>query len=420
MRVRVTSLLKDTISLYAIQGLNYLFPLLLLPVLVRAVGQAGFGTLNLALALGGYVQVVGDFGFSLTGTRQMALAKDDPARRDAVIMEITWAKVAILLAIGAPISVIPWIVPSWRPDAFLFLLAIAASAGNSLFPGWLFQGMQRMVPSALISVAAKAANLLLVLLLVKSPDDLSTALWINLALAWAQTIAAYALAAWSWKIRCQFVSIRSMISQYRDSASVFLSQIGVLFYSNTNILVLGLYCDRAEVGAFSLAEKIIRAASFLTAPICSAIYPRVCKLLEDDVDGAVLFLRRIILGGGAFFAVVAVLLVWQSSLLLHLLSPTPPAQSYLVMAILAILPLSIFTDNLYGTQILLGSGRNAVFAKAILASGLCALLLQQILIPWQGAVGAAICLMASEALLLSQFVFHVRKMDIRLVPALGV
>lgn len=418
-RPRLSGFVADTASLYAVQGLNYLFPLLLLPVLVRAVGPSGFGTLNLALAFGGYVQVLGDFGFALTGTRQIALSRDSRDQLHRIASEITWAKIAILVCSGLLAQAVVWTVPAWRPDAPLFLLAILAAAGNSLFPTWLFQGMQRMIPPAVLSAVAKAANLGLVLVLVRAPDDLPAALWIGAALAWMQTLSAYALAFFYWSILPARPRIHAIARQCRQSASVFLSQIGVLFYSNTNTVVLGLYCSREDVGAFALAEKIIRAASFLAAPLCSAIYPRVCQLLDADLRDAERFLRRILYPGAIFFTLLALVLATQSSFLLGLLSPNPPHASHIAMLILAPLPLSIFLDSLYGTQIVLGTGKDRDFARAILTSGLAALLLQQLLIPRWGAPGAAFCLMLAEILLLTQFIVVSRRIGVRLVPTLG-
>jgi len=44
----------DALSLYAVQGLNYLVPLLLLPYLLRVLSPEGYGSIAFAQSLVGY------------------------------------------------------------------------------------------------------------------------------------------------------------------------------------------------------------------------------------------------------------------------------------------------------------------------------------------------------------------------------
>lgn len=419
-RRRFSSLLSDSVALYAIQGLGYLFPLLLLPVLVRTIGPDQFGTLSLAMALGGYVQVVGDFGFGLTGSRHIALLRGQPEQIERAAWDITAAKFLLLVLATFSSLAVVWMVPSWKVDGAAFAIAILAAAGNSMFPTWLFQGMERMVPAAVVSVCSKFLNLALVLLLVSGPSDLHVALWISAGLGWGQTMIGYALACRHGRLRPRLPAVSSILSQYRSAWTVFLSQVGVLFYANTNILVLGFHCSRSEVASFSVAEKIVRAVSFLAAPIASALYPRVCNLLKNDPPAADALLGKIIGPGFAFFSALAILLVWQSTFFLGLINPVPTAESVLVLSILAVLPLSIFLDSIFGMQIVLGSGDDKSFAKVVLTSGLLALLLQNILIPPLGAVGAAASLLLAEVVLLLRFVRISRSKGRRVVPRLGI
>ena len=53
----------------------------------------------------------------------------------------------------------------------------------------------------------------------------------------------------------------------------FLSTIGMNFYRESNILLLGFFSNYSVVGVYAPAEKVIKAFQSLTSPFVNAIYP---------------------------------------------------------------------------------------------------------------------------------------------------
>ena len=70
-------LLNNFISLFTLQGLNYLLPLITFPYLVRVLGVEKFGLLSFIGATVGYFTILIGFGFSLSATRQIAVLNKD-------------------------------------------------------------------------------------------------------------------------------------------------------------------------------------------------------------------------------------------------------------------------------------------------------------------------------------------------------
>src|SRR5262245_53628947 len=77
-RLLRSRLAGNVLSLYAIQGLNTLLPLLTLPFLLRALQPAGYGSIMFAQSLMGYALLVVEFGFNFTAARDISVARDKP------------------------------------------------------------------------------------------------------------------------------------------------------------------------------------------------------------------------------------------------------------------------------------------------------------------------------------------------------
>jgi PST family polysaccharide transporter len=82
---------------------------------------------------------------------------------------------------------------------------------------------------------------------------------------------------------------------------------------------------------------------------------------------------------------------------------------------MSFLPLSVFIDNVFGTQIMLNCNLKKHFMRIILSGGICSLVLLLVLVPRIGALGSAISFDISELVIMASMVFFVKKAGIRLL-----
>ena len=80
-----------------LQITNYILPLLLIPYLVRILGTEKFGLVMLAQSLFLFVTVIVDFGFSLSGTREIALYRDNKTKMSQIFIAIMFIKSALII-----------------------------------------------------------------------------------------------------------------------------------------------------------------------------------------------------------------------------------------------------------------------------------------------------------------------------------
>ena len=165
---RNRTVIGNFFTLSVVQFANYLVPLILIPYLTRVLGLSRYGLVELARAVSVYFLLLTDYGFSLSATREVSVHRNDPKRLSEVFSSVMTLKCLLVLLSTAVLSGIVFTVPRLRPDWPVYYLSFASVIGMWLFPMWLFQGMERMKPIAVVTVVAKSLVVVATVLLVRT------------------------------------------------------------------------------------------------------------------------------------------------------------------------------------------------------------------------------------------------------------
>ena len=164
-------LIENFISLYLLKIANIIIPLITLPYLVRVLGVDGYGVISFAQVFAGFFVMFVDFGFNLSMAREISVYSDDTTKVSKIVSTVFIIK-AILLILG---FFVYYLLISYF-DKFvkyelLHLYMYGIVIGQGLFPYWYFQGMQKMRYITILNLIVKLTFLILILSLIKTPDD---------------------------------------------------------------------------------------------------------------------------------------------------------------------------------------------------------------------------------------------------------
>lgn len=140
-------LLVNFASLSSINLLNMLAPVIVIPWLLHTLGVRQYGVIALHQYLGQFVLMLVDFGFNTWSVNEVAGRTDDRAGLARLVGSIYLIKLALSGLVVLAIAVLT-LMPQWADAAGLSLPLLAAFAAvgvvNSFYPGWLFQGLERI------------------------------------------------------------------------------------------------------------------------------------------------------------------------------------------------------------------------------------------------------------------------------------
>tara|TARA_R110001583_G_scaffold111063_2_gene260151 strand:+ start:28261 stop:29526 length:1266 start_codon:yes stop_codon:yes gene_type:complete len=400
---------SNTFFLAILQASNSFLPLLTVPFLVRVLGVELFGQLAFSMALMVYFIVLVDYGFNLTATRAISIHREDSDKVGRIYSCVMLIKSALLLVSALCLLCLVFFVPALAEFKSLYFASFLVVIGQSLFPVFFFQGMEKMKDVTYLSVLAKVFLTAGIFIFVSGPDDyLYVPLLTATGLLLSVVLALY-LVHGPYGVRFTWPMWQEVRSSLTEGWYVFLSQLKITLFSSTNIVILGFLSGPVAVGYYVGAEKIMRALALAQTPITGALFPLIAKKMIHDRAGAIEKLKKIAYLGSAVYIVVLLVVFALSDTIIQLLYSDEMQASAWVLKIMLVIPLLIFLNNIFGTQILLNTGREKPFFYVLLCAALLSLLLCVSLTQLYSYQGTTIALLITEIFIVVMFSLLVRK-----------
>ncbi len=320
----------------ATQLAQALVPLLTLPYLARTVGLEGLGQIALAQVFIAYFALMADFGIGALATRDATTNKSNSRRLHEIVIEVLIARA--LLALGVTPFLI-YCVAAFEPLRAHWELYLATSGlviAAVLNTNWLYQGLERMLFYARIALISRLIGVALTFLLVKDSKDLIIVPAINVSVEISIGIIGYvALQAQKNGIPITSSVLAGAKNYIRSSSRMFFSQLLVNVYGSTNSLVLGLVAPVAELGAFTIANKIFSALAAFANLITQAIFPYLVERYNEERAKYFVHANRLIVLLGIVLSIFSIGLFVFAETLIHLVNGTPNVSATMSLQIMA-------------------------------------------------------------------------------------
>lgn len=387
-------LVQNAISLSGVQAASYVIPLVTIPYLARVLGAAGWGLVAFAQAFGAYLALLGEYGFALSATREVARHRGDRERLTEIVAGVLGAKLLLTSAIVAVGFLAVWVVPAFRRHPLLLWSAVFWAVAQAFSMMWFFLGLEEVRVVAWLDVAAKAAATIAIFFVVRRVGDE----WRVLALQGLGFFLSFVICTWLTyrKIAFRLPNWRTTSESIRMGWTMFLYRSSVSLYTAGNAFILGLFVAPTFVGYYAGAEKIGKALVSLLTPVTQTLYPRLSHLVHKDIGRAARLLKVILVVMAVGGAVAGACVFYGAPGLVHLILGNAFGPSTPVLRVFAWLPLVIGVGAVFGVYWMLPLGMDRVFNTVIFSAGALNLLLATLLAPKAGPVGMAWAVMISE------------------------
>lgn len=313
--ISLNNFLKNTLYLYLSQGLIFLLPFFILPFLLKTLSIESFGLYNFSLAFSQFLILLIDFGFNLSITKKIA----ENVNKNNYIKNIFWTIIFIkisLLIISILVSVIVFmLIPSLESFKYAMICGSLMLIGNTFYPVWWFQGLNKFKILTLINISSKAICYPFIFILVTSEGDYMEAVLIQslsfvLASVFSFVYLFLTCRDYFFNINFDFVK-KNFYKEIKDSYLIFLSNSSISLYTNTTVLILGVFSSPYSVGIFSAIERIVRViCTAVLVPFTQSSYPFLIRMKSQNIVVAkkifrkmltFIFLLSLIVMGSYFF-----------------------------------------------------------------------------------------------------------------------
>ena len=153
--------------LYIMNIAKLIFPLITLPYLTRVLTVECYGVVSYVKATMVYAQLIVDFGFMLSGVKEITQARDDTAQVSRITGNVVLAKTMLSAVSFVVILVAALFIPILRENLLYTILAFVPIALSTLLLDFLFRGLEQMQIITIRYVTMKTISVGLTLVLVR-------------------------------------------------------------------------------------------------------------------------------------------------------------------------------------------------------------------------------------------------------------
>lgn len=269
-------LVKNTAMLYMMNITKIMLPLVTLPYLTRVLSKDNYGMVSYVKAVMQYMQMVVDFGFILSTTKDIVNARIDKKKIAVIVGDTLLAKL-MLASISFIVLVIMIItIPILRQNYVFTILSFITVALTCFLMDFLFRGLEEMQIITERYILMRSISALLTFVCVKGDEDL---LYIPI-LDIVSSIIAIVLVLNEMKkrnIKIEITGIKNAWKKLKESAVYFLSNMASTTFTALNTILIGFFIDAKQVAEWSICMQMVSAVQAMYTPIADGIYPYMVK-----------------------------------------------------------------------------------------------------------------------------------------------
>lgn len=397
----VKVLLENFISLSLLNVLGYIFPILTLPYLARVLGIEKIGEIAFASSIMVYLQTFVDWGFNFTGTRDIAKSREDLQKVKVIFNNIMWAKILLTILAFFLLSLLIVLIPFFYEKKELLLISFLLVVGNTLFPQWLFQGMEKMKYITFLNLISKLLFTIAVFVFIKKSDDyLLQPFFISLGYLVAGVISLFVIKKY-WKIKIMPLSLPGVINSIKSSYDVFLNQLMPNLYNSFSTMLLSFIGGSIPTGKLDAGSKFTNIGMQLNNIINRVFFPYLSRREDKHAAYAKISISiALVLSVGLFVFAPFIIKVFYTK------------EFYDSIQVLRIMSFSLFfiaLSGVYGTNYMIIKGyerklRNITFTISILG-----FIMAFPLVYYFSYIGAALNIVITRALLGVVIMFYSKR-----------
>ena len=408
------TLFKNISSLFGIQGMNYIIPLITLPYLVRVLDPVGYGSLGFSLAIIQYCCMLTDYGFNLSATQRIAVNRDDKHQTSKLFWSVLCCKVGMAILSLVAISIAIYFIPMLNQVSLIIYSGLLMVLGNILFPTWLFLGKEKMGWIALSNITARLLVIPLIFIFVTKPEHAYiAALLTSLTTILAGCIALYFVWQQKW-VEWYKPTLIDLTEVLRDGWHVFISTASISLYTTSTTVVLGFISGPISVGYFVAADKLRQAILGLLTPFFQVLYPRINATMNKSKREGFILLRKILKWQGGLTLFLSFVTFLTAPLMIALAYGEQYTASVPVLMLMAWLPFVVGLSNVFGMQTLLVLGYKEIFSKILILAGVIHIIFILPLTYFYSEIGAATSVLITEIIVTIIMLFVIVKKKIPL------
>lgn len=377
-----------------------------LAFLASTLGPENYGVLSFAKSTVVYFILIGTLGFDIVGIRE--IAKNHHVVQKYTNSILTLRLVLSILTFSALFYCVYYsgiLADKTDLEKSVIMVAGLQIFANALLLNFVYQGLEKMEIVALRTILINLINLLGVIFIItnKSQTLLAMAIISGSQLLNAMLMVLYYIK--DYGIPKLSFDLKLWASIFSSSLFIGLNNLLVTIYNNVDTTMIGILRDNYQTGIYSPAHQVIPLAVLPALIMNGVLMPQYSKNLRNNKSHELM--RNSTKYNFILSTFVSALMFIFSDLIVHVISKEYTGSS-IVLKVLAFNVLAMYLSINYTTPLIAWGYEKKVF-WAILSGVVANIIVNFLLIPPYGAVGAAIATIATEGSVMFVLMYFYKK-----------
>ena len=297
-------LVSNTIYMYILSFAKLIIPLISLPYLTKVLSVQYIGGVSFVKSFVSYTQVIVDFGFVLSATKDLVALIKNKENPNKTIGNTIYAQMLLcaVAIVGMLICVLTIdALAGFELYAMLSIIPVVLSV--FLFE-YVFRAYEKMEKITLRFVVMRSIALILTIIFVKDDSQIILMPIFDII----SMIVAIGLVHFQMKklgVKCDFSFLRfkQAVNSLRRSWVYGVSNFITTAFTLLNTVVIGIMLTKECVAYWTVAFQFMSAINAMYTPIISSVYPVMLKErnLKTIHQIMAIFMPIIILGSVAIY-----------------------------------------------------------------------------------------------------------------------
>ncbi len=400
----MSSIKKNFMYQTMFQVLSMILPLITSPLLAKQLGPEGIGIYSYVNTILSYFILFANMGVYKYGIREIAATKDNKNNMSKVFWEIWYFHLIISFIIGIIYFIFSLFTKKYK---IYFFLSLFSYIGNIININWLFTGLEDFKKVSLRDMAFKIIAFFLIIFFVRGDNSLVKYFILMVSCNFFGSWIFWIMA--KNKINNSNIKISGIFSHWKGMLILFIPVLLESLYANMDKVMLGIMRPKSEVGFYENADKALIARTIICS-ITIVLMPKMTNILKNKETNKFDELMKkstniIVLLSSAFaFGTAAVSkefsnIFWGSNF---------DYCTNLIIIMAMAMPGALLSREIR-EQYLIPASKDKQYLFSAGMGAIINLIVNLILIPIYGAIGAAIATLISEYSVLFFQMYGVRK-----------
>ncbi len=397
MKKRNTSVRLNAVLNVIRQLCNTVLPLVTFSYATRVLQVENYGRINFSSSVVSYFILIAGLGIRTYAVREAPVIRDDPEKIRRFVSQMFSVSMATTFLAYLLLAVTLWL---WQPGerySPLILIYATSILLTTLSVEWFFLIYEEYLYITIRTIIVHVIQILLVFLFVKSPEDTALYTMIIVFTVGALQLVNFFIAR--KKVPFRLTADLDLDRHLRPILLLFANMVLVVIYSNSDITMLGVMRQDADVGIYKAAVNLYQSIKTLLNAVYVVTIPRLASCFQSGKDREFSILANQVVDTLVTLvlpALVGLCLISEHVILFI------SGESYLAatgpLRILSVSLLFGSVGGFFANAVLIVCKKERLVLRATILSGAANVLLNLVFIPLWGPVGAALTTLLAEAI----------------------